>query len=279
MDELDAQMADPDIAASAARAPGRGFRVPSIIRRSASIVVLLIAWEGVAQAGWIDPFLLPGLSDVLRRGYEEIWIADLVYLTGLTLYRTVFAFVLAAVIGVAIGVAMSVSKNVRWFCDPLVSFAFPIPKIALLPIFVLWFGVFDVSKITMTTVACIVPIISATHLGTRNIDKYLIWSARALGTSDRTLFWKIVVPAALPAILTGLQIAFPITLIVSIVCEMLTGGQGLGGYMIYAARFGESDKVFLGIFSTALIGFVLIEGFAWLRRKLLVWHTETSAAV
>jgi len=191
----------------------------------------------------------------------------------------VFAFVLAAVIGVAIGVAMSVSKNVRWFCDPLVSFAFPIPKIALLPIFVLWFGVFDVSKITMTTVACIVPIISATHLGTRNIDKYLIWSARALGTSDRTLFWKIVVPAALPAILTGLQIAFPITLIVSIVCEMLTGGQGLGGYMIYAARFGESDKVFLGIFFTALIGFVLIEGFAWLRRKLLVWHTETSAAV
>ena len=186
---------------------------------------------------------------------------------------------LASIIGVSIGVAMSVSKTTRWFCDPLVSFMFPIPKIALLPIFVLWFGVFDVSKITMTTVACIVPIISATHLGTRNIDKYLIWSARALGTSQRKMFWKIVVPAALPAILTGLQIAFPITLIVSIVCEMLTGGQGLGGYMIYAARFGESDKVFLGIFFTALIGYVLIEGFAWLRRRLLVWHTETSGAV
>ena len=257
---------------------GRGFRVPSFVRRSASIVFLLLVWEGVAQAGWIDPFLLPGLSDVLRRGYEEIG-GGLVYLAGLTLYRTMFAFVLASIIGVTIGVAMSVSGGIRWFFDPLVSFAFPIPKIALLPIFVLWFGVFDVSKILMTTVACIVPIISATHLGTRNIDKYLIWSARALGTGERKLFWKIVVPAALPAILTGLQIAFPITLIVSIVCEMLTGGQGLGGYMIYAARFGESDKVFLGIFFTAVIGYVLIEGFAWLRRKLLVWHTETSSAL
>ena len=272
-------MAGTGVAAAPRKTGSLWSRLPGFIRRSVSIVVLLLTWEGVAQAGWVDPFLLPGLSDVLRRGYEEVGSAGLVYLTGLTLYRTLFAFVLASIIGVSIGVAMSVSKTTRWFCDPLVSFMFPIPKIALLPIFVLWFGVFDVSKITMTTVACIVPIISATHLGTRNIDKYLIWSARALGTSQRKMFWKIVVPAALPAILTGLQIAFPITLIVSIVCEMLTGGQGLGGYMIYAARFGESDKVFLGIFFTALIGYVLIEGFAWLRRRLLVWHTETSGAV
>ena len=259
------------------RAPRTGFRVPGFVRRSASIVVLLLVWEGVGQAGWVDPFLLPVLSDVLIRGYSEIGGGGLLWFACLTLYRTLFAFFIAAAVGVGIGVAMSVSKGARWFWDPIVSFAFPIPKIALLPIFVLWFGVFDVSKITMTAVACIVPIISATHLGTRNIDKYLIWSARALGTSERKLFWKVVVPAALPAILTGLQIAFPITLIVSIVCEMLTGGQGLGGYMIYAARFGESDKVFLGIFFTALIGYVLIEGFAWLRRRLLVWHAETSA--
>lgn len=271
-------MAGTGIAAGAAR-PARRFAVPGFVRRSASVVFLLCAWEAVGQARWIDPFLMPVLSDVLVRGYEELSEGGLLGLAALTLYRTLLAFVLAAIIGVAIGVSMSVSRGARWFLDPLVSFAFPIPKIALMPIFVLWFGVFDVSKVLMTTVACIVPIISATHLGTRNIDKYLLWSARALGTSERKMFWKIVVPAALPAILTGLQIAFPITLIVSIVTEMLTGGRGLGGYMIYSARFGESDKVFLGIFFTALIGYVLIEGFAWLRRRLLVWHAETSAAL
>ena len=257
---------------------GASSYVVGVLRRFGSIAVLLAVWEIVGQSGWVDPFLLPTLSDVIVRGASEIATGGLLELTAITLYRTVFAFFLAAVIGVSIGVGMSVSSWMRWFWDPIVSFLFPIPKIALMPIFVLWFGVFDTSKILMTTVACIVPIISATHLGTRNIDKYLIWSARALGTSQRQLFWKVVAPAALPSILTGLQIAFPITLIVSIVTEMVTGGRGLGGYMIYSARFGESDKVFVGIFLTGVIGIALLEGFAWLRRRLLVWHSETSDA-
>lgn len=264
---------------SIAAAPPSGWvrwKPTDPIRRYGSIVVLLAVWEIVGRSGKIDPFLLPTFSDVIVRGVNEIASGGLLELTAQTLYRTIFAFMLAALIGVGIGVGMSVSKGMRWFWDPIVSFAFPIPKIALMPIFVLWFGVFDASKIFMTTVACIVPIISATHLGTRNIDKYLVWSALALGTSQRKLFWKIVVPAALPSILTGLQIAFPIALIVSIVTEMVTGGRGLGGYMIYAARFGESDKVFVGIFLTAVIGFVLLEGFAWLRRRLLIWHSETA---
>ena len=249
------------------------------VKRSASIVVLLVVWESVGQAGMVDPFLLPVLSDVLVRGGLELWEGDLLEFAGLTLYRTLVSFFFAAVIGVVIGVAMSLSSVTRWFWEPVVSFTFPIPKIALMPIFVLWFGVFDLSKIVMTTVACIVTIISATYLGTRNIDKYLLWSARSLGTGERALFWKIVIPAAMPPILTGLQIAFPLCLIVSIVTEMITGGKGLGGYMIYATRFGESDKVFVGIFLTAIIGYVLIEGLALLRRRLLAWHSETATTL
>lgn len=250
-----------------------------VVKRSASVIVLLAVWEAVGQAGMVDPFLLPVLSDVLIRGAIEIWEGGLLEFTGLTMYRTLVSFFFAGVIGVTIGVAMSLSVVTRWFWEPVVSFAFPIPKIALMPIFVLWFGVFDLSKIVMTTVACIVTIISATYLGTRNIDKYLLWSARSLGTDERKLFWKIVIPAAMPPILTGLQIALPLCLIVSIVTEMITGGKGLGGYMIYATRFGESDKVFVGIFLTAIIGYVLIEVLALIRRRLLVWHTETTATM
>ncbi len=249
------------------------------VKRSASIVILLVVWEAVGQAEMVDPFLLPIFSDVLIRGAIEIWSGGLLEFAGLTLYRTLVSFFFAGIIGVTIGVAMSISVVMRWFWEPVVSFTFPIPKIALMPIFVLWFGVFDLSKIAMTTVACIVTIISATYLGTRNIDKYLLWSAKSLGTNDKKLFWKIIIPAAMPPILTGLQIAFPLCLIVSIVTEMITGGKGLGGYMIYATRFGESDKVFAGIFLTAFIGFILIEGFALIRRRLLVWHTETATSM
>ncbi len=261
---------------AAVRANNRLFGLVGMAKRWASIVFLIAVWEASSRWGGIDPFLLPAFSEVVARGVIEFSSGGLVELTLITLYRTLISFFFAAVIGVTIGVGMSVSGGMRWFWEPMVSFAFPIPKIAFMPIFVLWFGVFDTSKIIMTTVACVVTIVSATHLGTRNIDKYLLWSARALGTDERKLFWKVVIPAALPSILTGLQITFPIALIVSIVTEMLTGGRGLGGYMIYSARFGESDKVFLGIFCTAVIGFVLIEGFNYLRKRLLVWHTETA---
>ena len=253
--------------------------LPGIAKRFGSIVVFLIVWEALARLRLVDPFLLPALSDVIGISFEEFGEGGLGELVFNTLYRTLLGFAIATVVGVGIGTAMAVSRLARWFFEPIVSFLFPIPKIAFLPIFVLWFGFFDASKVIMAAVACFVTIISATYLGTRGIDKYLLWSARALGTREHTLFWKIVIPAALPPIITGLQIAFPICLIVSIVAEMATGEQGLGGYMMYHQNLGSSDKMYLGIFCAGVIGYLLIEGFAWLRRKLLAWHTETVMTV
>lgn len=253
--------------------------LPGLGKRFGSIIVMFILWETTAQFNLVDPFLLPALSDIIRISITEFGDGDLAQLVLNTLYRTVFGFLIAAIVGVAIGTAMAASNPVRWFCEPIVSFMFPIPKIAFLPIFVLWFGFFDATKIIMAAVACIVTIISATYLGTRGIDKYLLWSARALGTKPHKLFWKVIIPAALPPIITGLQIAFPICLIVSIVAEMATGEQGLGGYMMYHQNLGSSDKMYLGIICAGVIGYALIEGFSWLRRRLLSWHTETVMTV
>ena len=253
--------------------------LPGFGKRFGSIIVLFIVWETIAQLNLVDPFLLPALSDIIRISVTEFGEGDLGQLVLNTLYRTVLGFSIAAVVGVAIGTAMAASGAVRWFCEPIVSFMFPIPKIAFLPIFVLWFGFFDATKIIMAAVASIVTIISATYLGTRGIDKYLLWSARALGTKPHKLFWNIIIPAALPPIITGLQIAFPICLIVSIVAEMATGEQGLGGYMMYHQNLGSSDKMYLGIICAGVIGYALIEGISWLRRRLLSWHTETVMTV
>jgi taurine transport system permease protein len=241
-----------------------------------SIMALVLVWEFFTEFGFIDPFLLPPLSSVFKRGVEEISSGAIFPVMWETIYRTLISLALATVLGVAIGAAMRVSGIMRWFWEPVVSFMFPIPKIAFMPIFVLWFGVFDLSKIIMTTFACIVPIISATYLGTRNIDNYLIWSARGMGTSKAGLFRKVIIPAALPSIFSGIQIALPLCLIVSVVTEMMTGGRGLGAYMIFSTRFGESDKVFFGIFVTAALGFLLIEAIRRLRTLALPWHAEAE---
>jgi len=167
---------------------------------------------------------------------------------------------------------------IRWFFDPLLSAGFPMPKIAFLPIFVLWFGLFDVSKIVMVAFSAIFPVVASTYQGTQGVDKWPLWSARALGAKERELLWEVILPLAMPQILTGLQIALPVALITTVVTEMLMSGTGIGGSMINAGRFADSVGVFAGIVEIAIMGLVVIRGVEAVRRRILVWHAETRVA-
>jgi taurine transport system permease protein len=246
------------------------------LARNLSVVAVLVLWEATTRAGLVDNFLLPPLSQVLVRGWADLLDGELPRQILATASLTFFGFALAAVCGVAAGALMSMSALVRRILEPLVSVAFPIPKISFLPIFILWFGLGDMPKILMIAFTCVVPVVSATFLGTTTVDKYFLWSARTLGTRRHALFWKVVIPAAAPQIISGLQVAFPLAMIIAVVTEMLTGADGLGGYMIHAVRFAQSDKMFAGLLATLLTGMVFIQGFAWLRGRLLVWHAESA---
>src|SRR5205807_899068 len=143
-----------------------------------------------------------------------------------------------------------------------------------LPIIILWLGFYDVSKISMVVFDAIFPIVTATIAGIRGVERELLWSARNMGAKERELLWQIVLPAASPQIMTGLQVALPIALIVTIVTEMLMGGYGIGGAMMTASRFADSRGVFAGIVETAAVGFCLVRAMALVRRRLLAWHQE-----
>ncbi|HZL32054.1 MAG TPA: ABC transporter permease [Pseudolabrys sp.] len=244
--------------------------------RYGSIVVVLILWELTTRTGIFNNFLLPPLSDVLYRFALDFISGEIPRHALATAYRAAVGFAIAAGFGILTGGLMSMSAVIRRIMEPIVSVAFPIPKISFLPIFILWFGLDDLSKVLMIAFSCVVPIISATYLGTTTVDKYFLWSARNLGTSRQALFWKVIVPAASPQIISGLQVAFPLALIIAVVTEMLTGGDGLGGYMIRSVRFAQSDKVFAGLLATLFTGLIFIQGFAMLRARLLVWHNETA---
>ena len=147
--------------------------------------------------------------------------------------------------------------------------------IVILPIIVLWLGFFDVSKITMVAFNTIFPIVTATIVGIMGVEKELIWSARNLGTTDRRLMWDVLLPAALPQILTGLQVALPIALIVCIITEMSMGGYGMGGAMIQASRMADSRGVFAGIIEISLVGWLFVKAMAMVRARLLFWHAQS----
>jgi len=241
-----------------------------------SVLALFGAWQGLAMAHVFSDFLLPSLGEVLLRLVHDTLSGELVRGIELTLIRTFIGFAIAAAGGVVIGVAIARIPVARWFFDPLVSVGLPMPKIAFLPIFMLWFGVFDVSKVLMVAFSAIFPVIVESWAGTQNIDKFMSWSAQSLGVGKRRFLWEIALPAALPQVFTGLQVALPISLIVAIICEMQMGGQGLGGSIMTDMRFADSPGVFAGLIAIALVGMVMVKAMELVRRRLLVWHQETQ---
>ena len=245
--------------------------------RMFSILALALAWEVAARSGAFTPYMLPALSSVLERIWNDLFTGDLLTNTAVTLYRALSGFLIGAAAGVALGMGISRNRLTRWFFDPIISVGFPMPKIAFLPVVILWLGVYDVSKITMIAVEAVFPVVTATVVGIRGVERELLWSARNMGAGERELLWQIALPAALPQIITGLQVALPIALIVAIVTEMFMGGYGLGGAMNTAARFADSRGVFAGIVEIAVIGYALVKGMTMMRRRLLLWHQEAVA--
>ena len=154
----------------------------SILRafeRSIPVLILLAAWEGATRAGMVQIFLLPPLSRVLVRFYADTIDGVIPHHIAVTSITALSGFGLAGVAGVAIGAAMAVFRPIRYVAEPLVSMAFPIPKISFMPIFILWFGLDTLPKVLMVAFNCVIPVISATYLGACGIDKYILWSARS----------------------------------------------------------------------------------------------------
>jgi ABC-type nitrate/sulfonate/bicarbonate transport system permease component len=254
--------------------PPLAYRLLWGFARILSVLALVIAWEALARSGMFTPFVLPSLTSVIERIFADAVSGDLFINTALTVYRAMVGFLISMVGGILIGAAMSRNVIANWFFDPIVSVGFPMPKIAFLPVVILWLGVYDVSKITIIVIDAIFPVIAATIIAIKGVERELIWSARNMGASDREVMWQIVFPAALPQILTGLQVALPLSMIVAVVAEMLMGGYGLGGAMMTASRFADSRGVFAGIVEIAIVGYVLIKAMSILRRRLLIWHQE-----
>lgn len=236
-----------------------------------SLVIVLVLWEAVAQLGLIHYYFLPPLSDVLSLFFELTASGVMIDAAVLTLERALLGLLIACVFGVIIGVLAARNAFFAWFFDPIITIGYPVPIIALIPVFMLWFGIGNVSKIILVAVGCFWPVAINARNSTRTVDENLIWSARMMGTSERRLLWRIILPAAAPGILTGIQIALPISLIVTFVFEMVAGGGGLGALEIEGVRSFNSPQVYAAIFAIMLIGLVLDRGLRVVRGRLLEW--------
>lgn len=241
-----------------------------------SVAAVLLAWLIIGWVHLFTPFLLPPLPVVLSQLGTDLVSGDLIASLTQTVSASLAGFAIAAVLGTVLGIAVVRVRLVRWFFDPLISLGFPMPKIAFVPIFVLWFGPSFQAEIISVAIAVIFPVSAAASAGAEAVDKTLLWSARSLGTSETALLWRIILPAAIPQILTGLQVGLPLALITTVVAEMLMGSNGLGGAMLQAMRFADSPSVFAGIIAITLLGAALVKALEMVRRLALRWHPESN---
>lgn len=241
------------------------------------VALVVVAWDLVVRAGWARPLFLPAPAAVAEQFAQLLQAGEVVKPLFVSLYRAACGALLALFIGAAAGLAMARSHWARWGIDPLVSLAFPAPKIAFMPIFILWFGIDDLSKILLVAFTCVFPIIVATYHGATAVPKTAIWSAQAMGTSERAMLVRVILPATLPFIFSGLRVTVPVALITAYTAEMVAGGGGLGGALMYAQRFFQTPAVFVHILLMLLSGVVFDQVMLGLRRFVIPWQPEEEA--
>jgi ABC-type nitrate/sulfonate/bicarbonate transport system permease component len=237
-----------------------------------SVALILAAWAAASAAQLAPPVFLAPPEKVFWTLLQLAGTGELAADLGTSLFRAFAGLALATVVGCALGISIARVRWVAWAATPFVALGFPAPKIAFLPIFILWFGLDHLSKILLVSFATIFPLIIASADAARAVSRVLIWSARSLGSSDHTVMRRVILPACLPSILAGMRVALPVALITTFTAEMVAGGGGMGASLMYAQRFFETPTVFAYLVVMLVLGLALDAVLKGLQRILVPWH-------
>ncbi|MBK4990523.1 taurine ABC transporter permease TauC [Pseudomonas sp. S36] len=239
---------------------------------------LLLAWWLVTAAGWVEPLFLPSPADILNRAWSLLtqgyMDASLWQHLAASLGRIGFALLAATLTAIPVGIAIGYNRVARGILDPLIEFYRPIPPLAYLPLIVIWCGIGEASKVLLIYLAIFAPIAIATATGVRTVDPARLRAAQSLGASKAQLVRHVILPSALPDILTGIRIGLGVGWSTLVAAELIAATSGLGFMVQSAAQFLVTDVVVLGILLIALIAFALEMSLRALQRKLVPWHGQ-----
>ncbi|NWM02822.1 taurine ABC transporter permease TauC [Klebsiella quasipneumoniae] len=247
----------------------------------ATLAVLLAVWWAVAALQLISPLFLPLPGQVLQKlitiaGPQGFMDATLWQHLAASLTRIVIALLAAVLIGVPVGIAMGLNSTVRGILDPLIELYRPVPPLAYLPLMVIWFGIGETSKILLIYLAIFAPVAMSALAGVKSAQQVRIRAARSLGASRAQVLWLVILPGALPEILTGLRIGLGVGWSTLVAAELIAATRGLGFMVQSAGEFLATDVVLAGIAVIAIIAFLLELGLRALQRRLTPWHGEVQ---
>jgi NitT/TauT family transport system permease protein len=228
----------------------------SLVRGTLAVLGAAAVYEAMARSGYFAPALLPTLPTIGRTLMAMLADGSMLEHAAFTLYRVMFGFGLAVVVGLPLGILMGRFQRVESFFLPLVSALMPIPSFALVPLFMLWFGIGNLTTILIVFYAASFPMMFNTWSGVRSVNPLWLRAAGAMGADEHKLFWKVIIPGASPFIITGMRQAFLRSWIAVVGAEMIAASDwGLGWVIFDAKEFLNTDIMLASLIVIGLIGF------------------------
>ncbi len=232
----------------------------------------LAAWELSARYGTVPDYLIAP-SRILAATWEMVLSGELWRHTADSLLRAIGGYAIGGAAGVAMGLLAGIARPVERFYDPIVSLTYPVPKIVVLPILIAWLGAGDASKIAVITAAVFYPTFINALYGAKGVNRLFVWSARNMGAAPLQVFAKVILPASLPQVLTGLRIGLALAFIVTVAAELQNSRSGLGYLIADAENSLRFDLMYAAIIAIGVIGFAGDRVLVALRRRALAGQT------
>lgn len=224
------------------------------IIRVLALAGVVALWELTTRTGWVPPLFLPSPVQVVEAAFEMLRSGELLHHVATSLARIALGFGIGALGGVAVGLAVGFWSLAEAVGNPLIAATFPIPKIALLPLLILWLGIGEASKVAVIMLGVFFPMAINTYAGVRHADLLLIRAAVSFGAGRVSLIRKVILPSALPMIFAGLKLGAGTALLLLVAAEMVAANSGIGFLVLNAQNLMETTKLMVGIVVLSLLG-------------------------
>ncbi|WP_066288134.1 ABC transporter permease [Bacillus sp. FJAT-29937] len=235
------------------------------------ITGLLLIWELVCRMNIVPPLFLPAPTAIVTAGWELISSGELMKNLLASLYRIGWGYLLGATVGIIIGLILGFSKWADAIFTPIVYSIYPIPKIALLPLIILWFGIGELPKVAIIALGVFFPVLINTFSGVKSVDQILIKAAVTFGSNHFNVIRKVILPGALPTIFAGLKLAAGTALLLLVSAEMIAAQYGIGAMVLHYGNLMITNKLMVGVLLLSFLGLLFNRVLQWLERKLIPW--------
>ena len=252
---------------------GGGFAPRDRARAAAATLIgIVLLWQAGASAGLIPTMFLPAPVSIVRALWALTVSGELWANLSVSLIRLAVGWIVGTVFGIGMGLAVGLWSALRSPGMAIVSALFPIPKIALVPLFIVWFGIGEGSKLATLAFGVFFPTVIATAGAVDNVPRGLIRMGQSFGLSHAAIVRKIVLPAALPAILSGFRVTSSIAIVLLVAAEMIGAEKGIGAFVLSAGNLYDTDNLLAGIVVLSAVGLIVSWAIGRLERVFLRWR-------